>query len=62
MQEPAPFSPKERKVVDAFLQLLTAEEFAELAEKAFPKLTGCDARLREAIEAEHHRRRRARPP
>lgn len=61
MQEPAPFSPKERKVVDAFLKLLTAEEFAQLSDNAFPQLTGRDARLREAIEAEHHRRRRARP-
>lgn len=58
MDEERTLTEAERKVVDAFLALLTPAEFALIA-AAFPQTTGrAKSRLRNAVLAEEQRRSR----
>lgn len=51
------FTPDERLLIDAFLRLLTAEEFAQLRDYGFPQVTGRPSRLQAIIAEESLRRR-----
>jgi hypothetical protein len=56
-----PLMDDERKTADAFLRLLTQDEFAVLRDCAFPQTTGrSGSRLRAPIQAEDERRQGSR--
>jgi hypothetical protein len=58
MELPRTLTDAERKAVDAFLAILTPEEFRRI-EEAFPQTTGRpESRLRPAIVADGQRRKK----